>query len=159
MWPIKAVRTASICLIILGCNLLSISPSVCAAELSVSKSPEEALNRMIAAQKAGDLDAYAASLAEPVGPVFKQFADAATRVGEAKRSLFLALDQKFANARQLDDFADATDDTQQRAILQRLIEIRLIESAPNGDQFILKVETTIRTPNGPRQIVQGFHAI
>jgi TPR repeat protein len=118
-----------------------------------------ALHQTIEAQRSGDLVKYAGTIAAPLGPVFRIHADSATKVGEAKKLLSQALSAKFGAA---DDnlFAYAFDDAQSRAANMRLIDIRIDDFAPSGDNFKLNVTTTIRAPDGgTRAIPQGFLAI
>ena len=119
----------------------------------------EALHQTVEAQHSGDLVKYAATIASPLGPVFRIHADSATKVGEAKKLLTQALSAKFGA---VDDnpFTYAFDDAKSRAENMRLIDIRIDDFAPSGDNYKLNVTTTIRTPDGgTRAIPQGFLAI
>ena len=119
----------------------------------------EALHQTVEAQRSGDLAKYAATIASPLGPVFRIHADSATKVGEAKKSLTQALAAKFG-AVDGNPFAYAFDDAKSRAENMRLIDIRIDDFAPSGDNFKLNVTTTIRAPDGgTRAIPQGFLAI
>jgi TPR repeat protein len=127
-----------------------------------SATPAAALQRLEQAMKAGDLDACAAAMADPVGPVMHQSFSAARKVGAAKRKLAAALDARFGSAgggQSRNPFAYAADDLSQREQLQRRVGITITEQRPDGEQFNLMVTTTVRTPQGTQQIPQGFIAI
>jgi TPR repeat protein len=120
----------------------------------------KAMQRMVEAQRSGDLEKYAATLASPVGPVFRLHSDSAVKVGDAKRNLRKALDEKFGAQGGPDPFAYAFDDTQLKALLQRLVDIHIDQSSPSGNNWKLQVTTTVRLPDGgTRTIPQGFIAI
>lgn len=119
----------------------------------------EALHRMVEASRSGDLAKYAATLAAPLGPLYRIHCDSATKVGEAKKLLTQALSARFGAAAD-NPFAYAADDAQARADNLRLIDIRIDDSAPSGDNFKMNVTTTFRAPDGTaRSIPQGFLAI
>ena len=120
----------------------------------------QALQKMVAAQRSGDLKVYADTLASPVAEVFRLHADSATKVGEAKRHLRRALDDAFSPQGGPDPFIYATDDQQLKASLQQLVSMRIDDGAPSGNNWKLQVTTTVRLPDGStRQIPQGFIAI
>lgn len=127
---------------------------------TMPKEVGEALQRMVAAQQSGDLQKYAGTLVSPVGPVFRLHADSAIKVGEAKENLRKALAEKFGAQGGGDPFAYAFDDTQLRALLRRLVGMRIDQAGPSGDNWKLQVSTTVRMPDGStRTIPQGFIAV
>ena len=118
-----------------------------------------ALQQMVEAQRSGDLEKYAATLASPVGPVFRLHADSATKVGEAKRQLKDAMPKAFKEKNAGDPFAYAFDDTQLRATLQRLVSMQIDDAGPSGQNWKLNVTSTVRMPDGStRTVPQGFIA-
>ena len=120
----------------------------------------DALQRMAAAQKSGDLQAYADTLASPVGEVFRLHADSATKVGEAKQHLQQVLAATFGPQGAADPFSYAFDDQQLKLSLQRLVSMQITQAAPSGNNWKLQVTTTVRMPDGStRQIPQGFIAV
>jgi TPR repeat protein len=125
-----------------------------------SPTPVAALQRLEQAMKSGDLDAYAAAMADPTGAVARLCFVAAKKVGEAKRQLAAALDARFGPVRGgQDPLAYVADDAKQRQTNQQLVSITIVEQRPDGEQFNLIVTTTYRAPEGLKQVKQGFIAV
>ena len=121
---------------------------------------KDALQRTVAAQRSGDLNKYADTLASPVAEVFRLHADSATKVGEAKRHLGQVIRDTFGQLGDANAFAYAFDDTQLKAVLQQLVSIHIEQAAPSGNNWKLQVTTTLRASDGStRQLPQGFIAI
>jgi TPR repeat protein len=144
-------------LLLLAANARAGEPSTPGGDPG-SASPAAALQRLEQAMKVGDLNACAAAMADPVGPVMRQSFAAARKVGQVKRKLAAALDARFGPAG-ASPLAYAADDASQCEQLRRLTGMTITEQRPDGEQFNLIVSTTVRTPQGTQQIRQGFLAI
>ncbi len=151
-------------MLILSCGLHAIAAQPPGARDEIilapgSPTPAAALQRLEQAMKAGDLEACAAAMATPVGPVMRQSFEAIKRVGQAKRKLAAALAARFGGDASQDPFPYAEDDAKLRASNQQLAGMTIVEQKQSGEQVTLIVTTTVRAPEGLKQIKQGFTAV
>lgn len=107
-------------------------------------SPEEAIARIEAAQRDGDMQATVALLAEPVASTYQLMIDAADPVAAADKEFQAALDARFGP----NDGARVRfpGRAQLQEKMKRTVSMTIIEKKSENDHLLLTVEFIVKTP-------------
>ncbi|GEM_PF-1583741 len=113
----------------------------------LADSPEDAVERLNAAAKAGDLDALIEGYAEPMASFIREIVELGRKSSSARDSLQAALDEKFGKA-EANRVALPLDLEGLRARFMQEDPLRVEKKEADAGRFRLTIKSVMRKPDG-----------